>query len=80
MKTTIRIECQNSRRWNWLEVKKAFWNPDNSEPKVQVFIPSYLSKKTQKCGGCGAILAGSDKLFRIVNGEAERYRMKDAEL
>jgi hypothetical protein len=70
MRTTIRVECPNYRRWNGLEVEKAFFNPGDAEPKVKVFIPSCISHKIQNCENCGTILAYSDELFRIVNGEA----------
>jgi hypothetical protein len=76
MKSTIRIECPNCRRWNGLGVEKAFFNPDSTEPKVKVFIPSYISRVVQKCENCGTVLASSDELFRIIDGEAVRYRIK----
>jgi phage FluMu protein Com len=78
MNATIRVECPNCRHWNELEVEKAFLNPNNPEPKVTVLIPSYIPHKVQKCTNCGTVLAEPDELFRIVNGEAVRYRMKDA--
>jgi hypothetical protein len=79
MNVTIRVECPNCRHWSGLKVEKAFYNPDNPEPKVKVLIPSYISHKIQKCENCGTVLAEPNELFRIIGGEAVRYRMKDAE-
>jgi hypothetical protein len=77
MRTKLRIRCRTCGHWNKVEVEKAFLNPDNPEPKVEVFIPSYLSTKTQKCKKCSTVLCEPNELFRIINDEAIRYRMRN---
>jgi len=58
-------------------LEEALFNIDSPEPKVQVFLPSFLSKQTQKCGKCETVLCEPDELFRIINGEAVRYKIKN---
>jgi hypothetical protein len=60
-----------------LEVEKAFLQPGNPGPKVKVLIPSYVSHKIRRCENCKTVLAGPDELFRIINGEVVRYKMKE---
>jgi hypothetical protein len=48
-------------------VEKVLFNPDNPEPKVKVFVPSYLSLKTETCSKCGQIIAEEKELIRIVS-------------
>jgi hypothetical protein len=79
VKSTIRVECPNCRHWNGLEVEKTFLQPDSPEPKVKVLIPSYISHKIQRCENCQTVIANPDELFRIINGGALRYKMKDVE-
>jgi hypothetical protein len=42
-------------------------NPDSPEPKVQVFLPSYLPFKEEKCSKCGKVIAEEKELIRIVH-------------
>jgi hypothetical protein len=41
-------------------------NPDSPEPKVQVFLPSYLPMKEEKCSKCGYTIAEEKELIQIV--------------
>ena len=66
MKTTLRMKCRSCSHWNRIDVEKVFLNPDSPEPKVKVFIPSYLPLKTEKCSKCGHVIAQEKELIRIV--------------
>lgn len=77
MRAKLRIQCEKCKHWNEITVNKVFLNPDDPEPKVKVFLQSYLSEQTQKCVDCKTVLCEPDELFRIVDGEAVRYRMKN---
>lgn len=41
-------------------------NPDSQEPKVQVFLPSYLPYKEEKCSKCGQVIVDKKELKRIL--------------
>jgi hypothetical protein len=43
-----------------------FLNADNPEPKVQVFLPSFLPLKTEECSMCGYTIAEEKELIRTV--------------
>ncbi len=77
MMPTLKIECKNCKRWNNIEVRNAMLEPDSAEPKVKVFLPSYIVEEPQACENCKIVLAEPNELFRIINGEAVRYEMKD---
>ena len=62
----LRMKCKNCGHWNRIEVEKVLLNPDNLEPKVKVFLPSYLPLKTEVCSKCGRIIAQQKELIRIV--------------
>ena len=63
MKTKLRMKCKNWGNWNRIEVEKVFLNP---EPKVQVFLPSYIPLKTEKCSKCNHVIAEEKELIRII--------------
>ena len=67
MKTKLRMKCKNCGHWNKIEVEKVFLNPDSSEPKVKVFLPSYLPLKTEKCSKCNHVIAEEKEVIRIVH-------------
>jgi len=69
MKTKLRMKCKNCGHWNRFDVERVLINPDNPEPKVQVFLPSYLPLKTENCSMCGKIIAEEKELIRIVKSE-----------
>jgi Zn ribbon nucleic-acid-binding protein len=60
------MKCSKCGHWNRIEVEKVFFNPDSPEPKVQVFLPSYLPLKTETCSKCGHVIAQQKELIRIV--------------
>jgi hypothetical protein len=66
LKAHLRIRCKNYSHWNRIEVKKVFLNPDSSEPKVKVFLPSYLPLKSEPCSKCKNVIAEPKELIRIV--------------
>ena len=66
MKTALRIKCKSCGNWNSIEVEKVMFNPDSPEPKIQIFLPSYLPCKEEKCSKCGQVIAGEKELIRIV--------------
>jgi hypothetical protein len=66
MKTELNIKCKKCGHWNSIEVEKVLFNPDSPEPKVEIFIPSYLPYKEEKCSKCGAVIAEEKGLIRIV--------------
>jgi hypothetical protein len=49
-----------------MEVEKVLFNPDSPEPKVKVFLPSYLPLKTEKCSKCGQVMAEEKELIRVI--------------
>jgi hypothetical protein len=61
------MKCKGCGHWNSIEVEKVMLNPDSPESKVQVFLPSYLPYKEEKCSNCGRVTAGEKKLIRIVH-------------
>jgi ribosomal protein S27AE len=67
-KTRLRMKCKQCGHWNRIEVEKVLFNPDSPEPKVQVFLPSYLPLKTEKCSKCGYIIAEEKEIIRIIKG------------
>jgi len=69
MKIKLRMKCSNCGHWNRIEVEKVLFNPDNPEPKAQVFIPSYLPLREEKCSKCGSVIATEKELIRIVRSE-----------
>jgi phage FluMu protein Com len=77
MKTKHRIECPNCKQWNQIEVQEAALQAESPEPNVKVFLSSYIVEETQKCEKCRAVLAEPNELFRVINGEVVRYRMKN---
>ena len=66
LKTRLRMKCSACGHWNRFEVEKVLFNPDTQEPKVKVFLPSYLPLKTEKCSKCGHIIAEPKELIRIT--------------
>lgn len=51
------MECSKCDNWNRIEVGKVPFNPDSQEPKVKVFLPSYLPLKTENCSKYGHTIA-----------------------
>ena len=43
------------------------FNPGSPEPKVQVYIPSYLPLKTEVCDKC-KVIAEPKEIIRIIEG------------
>jgi hypothetical protein len=41
-------------------------NPECTEPNVQVFLPSYLPNKEEKCYRCKAVMAEPKTILRIT--------------
>ena len=66
MRTKLRIKCKQCGHWNRIVVEKVMLNPDSPEPKVQVFLPSYLPLKEEKCSKCGYVIAEEKTIVRIV--------------
>lgn len=66
MKTKLRLKCRSCGNWNRFEVEKVLFNPDSSEPKVQIYLPSYLPYKEEKCSKCGNVIAEEKTLIRVV--------------
>jgi hypothetical protein len=66
MRTKLRLKCSNCGHWNRFEVEKVMFQPDSSEPKVQVFLPSYLPYKEEKCAKCGKVIAEEKIVIRIT--------------
>ena len=66
MRAKLRIKCKQCGHWNRIDVEKVMLNPDSPEPKVQVFLPSYLPLKTEKCSKCGYTIAEEKELIRIT--------------
>ena len=64
--TKLRMKRKQWGHWNRIEVEKVMLNPDSPEPKVQVFLPSYLQLKEEKCSKCGCVIAEEKELIRIV--------------
>jgi hypothetical protein len=63
------MKCRNCGHWNRFEVEKVMFNPDSPEPKVQVFLPSYLPYKEEKCSKCGHVIAEPKTIIRITHSE-----------
>ena len=70
MRTKLRMKCKQCGHWNSIEVEKVMLNPDSPEPKVQVFLPSYLPLKEEKCAECGYVVAEEKTLIRIIHRDA----------
>ena len=68
MRTKLRMKCKGCGHWNSIEVEKVMLNPDSPEPKVQVFLPSYLPLKTEFCEKCKSVIAEPKEVIRIVKG------------
>jgi hypothetical protein len=71
MKTILRMKCKDCGHWNRIEVEKVLLNPDSPEPKVKVFLPSYLPLKTEKCSKCGHVIAQQEELIKIAQSESK---------
>ena len=67
MKTKHRMKCSNCGHWNRFEAEKVMFSPDSPEPKAQIFIPSYLPLREEKCSKCGLVIAEEKTLIRIVH-------------
>ena len=48
-------DWKNNKRKRLIE--EVLFNPDSQEPKVKVFLTSYLPLKTEKCSKRGHIIA-----------------------
>lgn len=68
MKTKLKMKCKECGNWNSIEVEKVMFNPDSPDPKVQIFIPSYLPLKTENCEKCGCMIAEPETIIRIIQG------------
>jgi len=61
------MKCKACGHWNSIEVEKIMLNPESPEPKVQVFLPSYLPLKIETCEKCKGVIAEPKEIIRIVN-------------
>jgi hypothetical protein len=68
MKIRLRMKCSICGHWNRIEVEKTLFEPETSEPKVRVFIPTYIPLKPENCKKCGKLIAQPQELIRIVKG------------
>jgi hypothetical protein len=66
MQRKLGMKCKACGHWNRIEVEKVLFNPDSQEPKVKVFLPSYLPLKTEKCSKYGYTIAEEKELIRIM--------------
>jgi uncharacterized Zn finger protein len=66
MKTRLRMKCPNCGHWNRVPVSKVLVEQDSPEPKVKVFIPTYLPLQASKCEKCGEVIAQPKELIKIV--------------
>jgi len=66
MRTKLRMKCSACGCWNRFEVEKVLFEPDSSEPKVEVFIPMYKPLKLESCKKCGKTIAEPMELIRIL--------------
>ena len=46
---TLRMKCPNCDKWNNVKAAKVVMELDNEEPKMQIFLPTYLPLKTEDC-------------------------------
>jgi len=65
MKTRLRMKCSTCGCWNRFEVEKVFLEPETTEPKVKIFIPTYMPLKLETCRKCGRVIAEPKELIRI---------------
>ena len=66
MQTKIGMKCEAWGNWNSIGVEKVTLNSDSHEPKVQVFLSSYLPLKTEVCSKCKSVIAEPKEVIRIV--------------
>jgi len=66
MKTKLRMKCPNCGHWNRVPVNKVLVEQNSPEPKVKVFIPTYLPLQASKCEKCGEVIAQPKELIKIV--------------
>jgi len=62
----LRMKCPKCGYWNRIDANKLFIEQETKEPKVKVFLPSYLPLKTAMCSKCGHVIAEERELIRIV--------------
>lgn len=60
------MKCPNCGHWNRVPVNKIFLEQTSPEPKVKVFIPTYLPLQASKCEKCGEVIAQPKELIKIV--------------
>ena len=60
------MKCKQCGHWNSIEVEKVMLNPDSREPKVRVFLPSYLPMKVELCSKCKSVIAQANEAIRII--------------
>ncbi len=77
MNTQLKIQCPDCKQWNQIDVQEATFEPEQTDPKIKAMTRAYLVQDTQRCKNCKTILAEPNEMFRIVNGEAVRFRMKN---
>ena len=74
MKTKLRMKCPNYGHWNKIPVSKVLVEQDSPEPKVKVFIPTYLPLQFSNCEKCGEVIAQPKELIKIVkNAEIQAF-------
>jgi hypothetical protein len=62
---TLRLKC-SCGKWNNIHTQKVMSHLDNDEPKLEVFVPAYLSLETQVCAKCKTVIAEPKELIRIT--------------
>ncbi len=67
MKTKLKMKCKSCGHWNSVAVEKVMFNPDSPDPKVQVFLPSYLLLKTDVCAKCKSLIVEPKEIITKVN-------------
>jgi hypothetical protein len=71
MTVTLRMKCPNCGKWNNVKTEKVHLELDNKEPKLQVFVPTYLPLKTEVCHKCKQEIANQKQLIRIDSRDNE---------
>jgi len=69
MRTRLRMKCSACGCWNRIEVEKVLFEPESSDPKVKVFIPTYMPLRLENCKKCGKLIAQPKELIRIKKGK-----------
>jgi len=69
----LKMRCKFCGYWNRVPVNKVLVEQDSPEPKVKVFIPTYLPLQVSKCDKCGEVIAQPKELIKIVKSGSGKY-------